>query len=115
MKQIHWPAILHYDNEPELEFLDNESAWHQVLTSSDNAFEPQDRLIDSEGQVFSCKELSQAPAVELQSQENIKLETMLGLIKAHLADAGSCCVAKTYAPTIRDAIKILENNQCGID
>ena len=115
MTDIHWPAILHYDNDPELEYLENETAWHQAITSFDNTFEAHDRLIDSEGQVFLCTQLIQTVAGNTESKEQLKLETVLGLIKAHLADTGSCCVAKTYAPTIRDAIRILENHQCGID
>ena len=115
MIDIHWPSILQYENDPELEYLENEAAWHQLISSLDNVFEKEDRLIDSEGQVYSCKELSRTPAKKPEPMEKITLETLLGLIKAHLADTGSCCVAKTYAPTIRDAIRILETNQCGID
>ncbi len=115
MTDIHWPAVLQYDNDPELEYLENETAWQQTIASSENAFEQQDQLIDSEGQVFSCTQLGQTSAGKSQPTTIIKLETLLGLIKAHLADTGSCCVAKTYAPTIRDAIRILDNHQCGID
>ena len=115
MTDIHWPAILQYDNDPELDYLQNEAAWFQVITSSENTFEEHDRLIDSDGQVFSCTQLIQTPAGNPQPKATIKLETVLGLIKAHLADTGSCCVAKTFAPTIRDAIRILKNHQCGID
>lgn len=115
MTDIYWPAILHYDNDPELEYLENSAAWHQSIATSENTFEQHDRLIDSEGQVFLCKQLSQTSTAKPAPTEKIKLETVLGLIKAHLADTGSCCVAKTYAPTIKDAIKILENNECGID
>jgi hypothetical protein len=34
---------------------------------------------------------------------------ILGLIKAHAAQKGSCCAAKLYAPTIREAFKIVES------
>ena len=37
------------------------------------------------------------------------LEEILGLVKAHAAQAGSCCVAKLYAPTIPDAYKIVQS------
>jgi hypothetical protein len=115
MTNIHWPAILHYDNDPELEYLENSVAWKQTIASSENDFAANDRLIDCEGQVFSCQQLAQASVGNSVLKETIPLETVLGLIKAHLADCGSCCVAKTYAPTIRDAISMVENKECGID
>ena len=115
MNEIYWPAIIQYDNDPELEYLENAAAWNQVTASSGNPFEQNDRLIDSEGQVFLCSHLSHSNHENLKPAENMPLETLLGLIKAHLADSGSCCVAKAYAPTIRDAIKMIENQECGID
>jgi predicted acylesterase/phospholipase RssA len=46
------------------------------------------------------------------SGESIALQVILGLIKAHAAQKGSCCVAKLYAPTIADAFKIIESLDC---
>ncbi|NNJ91310.1 MAG: hypothetical protein HKP55_06530 [Gammaproteobacteria bacterium] len=115
MKDIHWPAILHYENDPELEYLENEAALIQTLVSTENTFEQNDSLIDSQGQVFSCQQLAQASLENTEPKQQLTLETVLGLIKAHLADCGSCCVAKTYAPTIRDAIMMLKNKECGIE
>jgi len=115
MNDIHWPAFLQYDNDPELEYLKNPAAWHQLLAAAENDFEVNDHLIDCEGQVFSCQQLIQPSAGNSVPLETMPLETVLGLIKAHLADSGSCCVAKTYAPTIRDAISILESSTCDID
>ena len=115
MTIIYWPAILHYDNDPELDYLENEAAWNHTVASAANAFEQNDLLIDSEGQAFSCTQLSRASTGITAPIEKMELETVLGLIKAHLADTGSCCVAKAYAPTIRDAIGIVENKECDID
>jgi hypothetical protein len=39
----------------------------------------------------------------------MELQEILGLIKAHAAQKGSCCVAKLYAPTIVDAFKMVES------
>jgi hypothetical protein len=115
MTEISWPAILQYDNDPELEYLENEAAWRQAIASSENSFEQNDRLVDSQGQLFSCSQLIQPSVDQTGPKEKLPLETVLGLVKAHLADSGSCCVAKAYAPTIRDAIYMVKNNQCGID
>ena len=39
----------------------------------------------------------------------MSLQAILGLIKAHAADTGACCVAKLYAPTLRDAFNMLDS------
>lgn len=109
MRNIHWPAIVHYENDPELEYLENSAAWNQTIATSTNAFETNDSLIDSEGQLFSCQQLAQAKDGTTEPSETLPLKSVLGLVKAHLADCGSCCVAKTYAPTIKDAIRMLKN------
>jgi len=35
------------------------------------------------------------------------LNDFLGLVKAHAAQGGSCCVAKLHAPSIADAMAIV--------
>jgi hypothetical protein len=39
----------------------------------------------------------------------MKLTELLGMVKAHAAQSGSCCVAKLYAPTITEAFKIVKD------
>ena len=39
--------------------------------------------------------------------DTMSLEQVLGLVKAHTAQTGACCVAKLYAPTIKDALEML--------
>ncbi len=34
---------------------------------------------------------------------------VLGLVKAHAAQSGSCCVAKLYAASIRQAIELVKS------
>jgi hypothetical protein len=103
---INWPAFLKYDNDDELLYLPDQSSWQQE--SAQIAFDPQssDRLVDVTGQVFALR--LKDNSVELQSLgENMSLEDVLGLIKAHEAQKGSCCVAKLYAPTLTDAFRML--------
>jgi hypothetical protein len=115
MKSIYWPAIIQYDNDPELEYLENEAAWNKLADSFETGFEDNDRLIDNKGQVFFCNKLANQLIDTPMPDEMMALETVLGLVKAHLADSGSCCVAKAYAPTIQDAIGMIKNNECRID
>jgi hypothetical protein len=115
MNNIHWPAIIQYDNDPELEYLENESALKLFAEASDNIFEENDRLIDSEGRLYHFSKPDYQPSLLTFSGESVSLEMVLGMVKAHLADSGSCCVAKAYAPTIRDAIRMVTGNECRID
>ena len=45
----------------------------------------------------------------LTAFDTTNLEEILGLVKAHAAQAGSCCVAKLYAPSIDEAFKIAKS------
>mgnify|MGYP001820249070 FL=1 len=112
---IEWPAVIHYENDAELEYVENEQHWLQQPDWREGDFESRDRLIDSEGQVFSLLPGSATVVLPVATGDCLSLNEVLGLVKAHLADQGSCCVAKTYAPTIRDAILMVINTECRIE
>lgn len=111
---IHWPAAIHYDNDNEMQLVENSVRWQQISDSSQDTFEPEDYLFDSHGQVFFFTPNTSVGNTLLTATGNkLSLETVLGLVKAHLAEQGSCCVAKLYAPTILDALQMLDSErQC---
>lgn len=106
---IAWPAVIQYRGDPELELIENAEDWQQFHDSV-SGLDPADRLIDSSGQAFRIDSKGEA-----KWQDQLSLEDVLGVVKAHMADSGACCVAKTYAPSIHEAIEMVFNNQCSID
>ncbi len=98
---INWPCVIKHANDPELTYLDKE----QDLAD----FEPDesDILIDTSGKVYIPEKNDWVAGT---SPETMNLTEVLGLVKAHAAQSGSCCVDKLYAPTISEAFKIVKDN-----
>jgi hypothetical protein len=101
--RINWPAIIRHGEDPELTYIPDQSAWLE-FTAHDNAGED-DAVIDSAGHQYRI--MTGGSDWRLQAPETVTLNELLGLVKAHAAARGSCCVAKLYAPTIQEAIKIV--------
>jgi len=100
---IEWPAFVHFENDPELLYFNDQSEWekYQDKDNSDNEhFESEDRFIDSNGKSYSLT-INDSP-------NQLSLDQILGLVKAHLSDQGSCCVAKIYASTIKETILLIK-------
>jgi len=103
-----WPALIRVEGDPELVYVRDRSAWQGESGPLTHSLGDNDRLIDSTGRLFR---LEPGPGGETGLQaldQELSLPEILGLVKAHAAQAGSCCVAKLWAPTIRDAFQIVE-------
>lgn len=104
-----WPIIIKHLGEDELTYIHDQAEWKDTITSSTFDLDETDLLIDSSGKTFSIihKENNDT---DLQPGEEIKnLQDILGLVKAHAAQAGSCCVAKLSAPSIEYAFNIVKS------
>ncbi|MEJ2141886.1 MAG: DUF4144 family protein [Gammaproteobacteria bacterium] len=99
-----WPVIIKHQGDAELTYIHDQDEWEVIFKSGDIDFDDTDLLIDSSGTTFSISEGGFVTNNATQS-----LESILGLVKAHAAQAGSCCVAKLYAPSIKDAFAIVKS------
>ena len=106
---IHWPAIIKHADDPELTYIGDASAWERDPELQQFVYEDADLLIDSRGRLYSLTHRELDLAVPKAIGEVMPLETVLGLVKAHASQAGSCCVAKLYAPTIAEAFDMLRS------
>ncbi|MDH5485089.1 MAG: DUF4144 domain-containing protein [Gammaproteobacteria bacterium] len=104
---INWPAIIKFSDDPELGYVVNQSAWDSDAELRTFRYDESDWLIDSSGHVYSLMTTSSSGVLPQRTEKVMSLEEVLGLIKAHAAQGGSCCVAKLYAPTIDDAFVML--------
>ena len=109
MKLIHWPAIIKHGDDPELTFVSNQSAWESDAERQAIDYDDSDSLIDSRGNVFTLSDWDNDRAAPKATGEVMALEEILGLVKAHASQAGSCCVVKLYAPSIADAFEIVRS------
>ena len=104
-----WPAIIKHQDEDELIYIHNQDEWQNIVTSAEYDFDDTDLLIDSAGKTFAIISPDNNSIDLKQRPEILLLETILGLVKAHASQAGSCCVAKLYAPSIKDAFIIVKS------
>lgn len=108
-QHIIWPAIVKYPDEAELLYVNSQTEWDSDADLHTFDYDESDYLIDSLGNTFTLTEKINN-VVQPQSMSDTKsLDEILGLIKAHAAQTGACCVAKLYAPSITDAFTMVKS------
>lgn len=106
-QSLHWPGIIKHSGDAELTYVNSQAEWDNDADLHSFEYEESDCLIDSSGNIFNLAK-PETDSVKLRpSGKSMMLDEILGLIKAHAAQKGSCCVAKLYAPTIDEAFKIV--------
>lgn len=101
---IQWPAIIKLDGDAELFHIRDDGQWQKEKFSHATEYLDGDRLIDSKGNIYDLSKNNGDPA---DTGNRMTLGDLLGLIKAHLAEQGSCCVAKLGANSYKEAIELL--------
>ena len=105
---MKWPCVIKHADDDELVYLEDLSTWEDDEELQDFEYDQTDFLIDATGAVYGFE--SDGSSVVLVSRDrSMALNDVLGLVKAHAATKGSCCVAKLYAPTILDAFIIVKS------
>ena len=105
---MNWPGIIKHSDDAELVYVTDQDQWDNDVDLHYFEYDETDRLIDSSGQIYSLINRQDRLISPEPNNQSLSLEEILGLVKAHAAQVGSCCVAKLYAPTIDDAFKIVE-------
>ena len=108
-KLINWPVIIKHSDDAELTYISDQTEWHNDADLHFFEFDESDYLIDSSGNMFNLTKRENKYVTPEPNGKSMPLDEILGLIKAHAAQQGSCCVAKLYAPTINEAFKIVES------
>ncbi|MCW9015143.1 MAG: DUF4144 domain-containing protein [Gammaproteobacteria bacterium] len=104
---INWPAIIKLSDDAELIYVSDQAEWDNDTELHCFVYDETDYLIDSSGHIFKLTNRTNNCAIPDSTDNTLQLTEILGLIKAHAAQQGSCCVAKLFAPTISDAYKIV--------
>ena len=106
---VQWPAVIKNDDDDELIYIHSQQQWDNDTELHDFDYDDSDKLIDSSGKMYTLTIKVKHWVQPRDSGAKITLHDLLGLVKAHAAQKGSCCVAKLYAPTFSDAFKIIES------
>ena len=106
---VNWPGIIKHSDDAELIYVSDKAEWDNDADLHYFEYDDSDCLIDSSGDIYSLTKRHNMYVEPESSGKTMALQDILGLIKAHAAQKGSCCVAKLYAPTINEAFKIVES------
>jgi hypothetical protein len=106
-KLMNWPVIIKHSDDAELIYVSDQSDWDKDDDLHHFDYHESDYLVDSSGNIFSLTTRESQRVRPEPRGKSMPLPELLGLIKAHAAQKGSCCVAKLYAPTIGEAFKIV--------
>jgi hypothetical protein len=104
---VNWPAIVKHSDDAELIYVGDETEWNNDAELCSSEYDVTDYLIDVSGNIFTLTRIENKRVIPEPNGNAIALHELLGLVKAHAAQKGSCCVAKLYAPTIGDAFGIV--------
>jgi len=104
---VNWPAVLKIENDAELLLLADQNAWDSEASNLPMLGHASDQIIDSQGKIFNLKRFNSNHISIADSGTSMNLIDFLGLVKAHAAAQGTCCVAKLYAPSYQDAFEML--------
>jgi hypothetical protein len=108
-RSIDWPAVIRHPDDPELTCVRSQSVWDSEADLHSFEYDDSDYLVDSSGIVYTLTRRTKNVVQPEPDGRSLALEVMLGLVKAHASQTGSCCVSKLYAPSIREAIRIVES------
>ena len=109
LQTLTWPAIIKYPDDAELLYIHNQAEWDSDSGLHSFNYDESDCLIDSVGKIFHLtKRFNNIVQPELTTDIK-QLEEILGLVKGHASQMGSCCVSKLYAPSIIEAFKIVKS------
>ncbi len=107
---IEWPAVIYHSGSPELILIRDESVLEKEVGQG-GIYNELDQLIDACGRIYSLDARNKADVIPVDTGNVMPLADFLGLIKAHVAQTGACCVAKLYAPDYSEAFTIIASTQ----
>jgi len=106
---ISWPGVVSMAGDAELIYVADQRDWDEDDGPCHSVYAEDDYLLDASGRVYRLVKTVAGRAIPEATTATRTLIEVLGLVKAHAAQSGSCCVAKLYAASIRQAIELVNS------
>ena len=111
-RSVVWPAFIKFSGDDELVYVADHSEWLTDADLSYGTYESSDRLIDSDGQVFSLSDSDGKGKIEpVLIDEGITSVQFVELIQKHFAVSGACCVSKIKLESLSDCMSMLQHDR----
>lgn len=106
---ISWPGVVIMAGDAELIYVAGQRDWDEDNGRCQPLYAEDDYLLDASGHVYRLTRTVDGRVIPEATAATRTLIEVLGLVKAHAAQSGSCCVAKLYAASIRQAIELVKS------
>jgi hypothetical protein len=113
MQQIHWPAILQFDQDDELMYLADYQDWLSFICANQFTVCLQDKLIDTAGYIYHIETAKQVDASNInvtqrpylvKQEQLMNLVQLLPIVRQFGQFQGHCCSAKIIFTTVEQGI-----------
>ena len=103
---INWPAVIVYDGDDELVYVGSEKEWIRDAESHLYNHNNGDRLIDSNGDIFSLDHVKGDIRNPPATGDRIALDDFIRLVRIHASSSHRCCIEKINFRNIADGIRL---------
>ncbi|MBT8126937.1 MAG: DUF4144 domain-containing protein [Gammaproteobacteria bacterium] len=109
ISMIHWPAVIIFEGDGELCYIDCEQAWIQDAESLFYNHHGNDRLIDSSGRIYDLEHRTDDQIVMVDSGERIRLTDFVKLVRIHASCSHRCCIEKINFRSIAEGVRLIDS------
>jgi hypothetical protein len=109
ISMIHWPAVISFEGDDELCYIDSELAWRQDAESLLYHHSGNDQLIDSSGCIYKLERRHDEQIVTVGSGERIGLTDFIKRVRIHASCSHRCCIEKINFRSIAEGIRLVDS------
>ena len=104
---IDWPAVIKYEGDDELVFVDSAEAWQRDAASHLYNHRGSDYLVDSSGRIFHFDQSGESPVSTTDSGDRISLDAFIRLVRIHASTSHRCCIEKISFRSAAEGIRLV--------
>jgi len=111
--RVTWPAVVCIEGDDELVYIGSAQQWAGALDLLDRRCTRGDYLVDSDGRKFGLVTGDDGQPLPVFLGEEVSLQSFTGLLRAHAAVAGQCCIEKIVTASVADGIALVKSLGAG--
>ena len=109
ISMILWPAVIKFEGDDELCYIDSERTWIQDAESLLYNHRGNDRLIDSMGCIYKLERRQDDHIEAVNSGQQISLSDFIKHVRIHASCAHRCCIEKINFRSIAEGIRLIDS------